>query len=534
MAISAPNIIAENSAATPGLWNSIVTQLWANDLSLSGGTFGTSSNTLTPESGNTITVAASQFVTTYLTATTASATPTALAASQSFGFLSTVYGATLMGFGTTADVTLMNRAGTPVVAISPNSTILLLNNMEAFYATTGLAPTVVSTTGRNGVFFGTVASVRINGTLTAPTAATNGGTLGAYACGGYDGSTVTAVAGLFGVATETWAAGAHGARLLLRTIPTGGTTSRDALALAADGSAMFFGNVAGGSGSVATFGQYSFTISLISTTALSTPSTLTATQFTGYANVTDGAAVMGYGSASDVTLVNRAGNAVLLVLANTLNVEMKGTLLVASNITQSAGTAALQAVTATTLNLSGLFTSTVAGQYLLNSAGGTGVLYYQLVSTGGQAFVGLEDSAGNNIASGTTGYALVLNSVVAKALELATTNTVRLSIAAGGAFDFKSNALSGIANLTQASGTAALQAVTCTTLIGSDATDATNSTSGAFKTAGGMGVAKKLYVGTNADAATYSVAGTAGADGTGTVISAITVTKGIVTAITVA
>ena len=419
MAISAPNIIAENSAATPGLWNSIVTQLWANDLSLSGGTFGTSSNTLTPESGNTITVAASQFVTTYLTATTASATPTALAASQSFGFLSTVYGATLMGFGTTADVTLMNRAGTPVVAISPNSTILLLNNMEAFYATTGLAPTVVSTTGRNGVFFGTVASVRINGTLTAPTAATNGGTLGAYACGGYDGSTVTAVAGLFGVATETWAAGAHGARLILRTIPTGGTTSRDALALAADGSAMFFGNVAGGSGSVATFGQYSFTISLISTTALSTPSTLTATQFTGYANVTDGAAVMGYGSASDVTLVNRAGNAVLLVLANTLNVEMKGTLLVASNITQSAGTAALQAITGTTL-------------------------------------------------------------------------------------------------------------------IGSDATDATNSTSGAFKTAGGMGVAKKLYVGTNADAATYSVAGTAGADGTGTVISAITVTKGIVTAITVA
>lgn len=57
-----------------------------------------------------------------------------------------------------------------------------------------------------------------------------------------------------------------------------------------------------------------------------------------------------------------------------------------------------------------------------------------------------------------------------------------------------------VGGLTNIAGATTLQG----TLTGSDATDATNSTSGAFKTAGGMGIAKALFVGT-----TLGVAGTA-------------------------
>jgi len=50
------------------------------------------------------------------------ATPSALAATAFNAFASTVSGAVLMGYGTTADVTLKNRAGTDVLKIGPNTT----------------------------------------------------------------------------------------------------------------------------------------------------------------------------------------------------------------------------------------------------------------------------------------------------------------------------------------------------------------------------------------------------------------------------
>lgn len=57
-----------------------------------------------------------------LYSTTALATPSAFAATQGAFFASTVSGATLMGYGTTADVTLKNRAGTDVLLVGPNTT----------------------------------------------------------------------------------------------------------------------------------------------------------------------------------------------------------------------------------------------------------------------------------------------------------------------------------------------------------------------------------------------------------------------------
>ena len=87
---------------------------------------------------------------------------------------------------------------------------------------------------------------------------------------------------------------------------------------------------------------------ITSATATATPSAYSATAAMFLASTVSGATLMGFGTTGDVTLKNRAGNDVLIVLANTLNTELKGTLLVASNITQTAGTAALQTVTATT------------------------------------------------------------------------------------------------------------------------------------------------------------------------------------------
>lgn len=59
---------------------------------------------------------------TKLVSTTALATPSALAATAMNLFASTVSGATLMGFGTTNDVSLKNRAGTTVLGVGPNTT----------------------------------------------------------------------------------------------------------------------------------------------------------------------------------------------------------------------------------------------------------------------------------------------------------------------------------------------------------------------------------------------------------------------------
>jgi hypothetical protein len=60
---------------------------------------------------------ASEFV-----STTAIATPSAYVATTFSGFASTVSGAVLMGYGTTGDVTLKNRAGTSVAWVGPNTT----------------------------------------------------------------------------------------------------------------------------------------------------------------------------------------------------------------------------------------------------------------------------------------------------------------------------------------------------------------------------------------------------------------------------
>lgn len=77
-------------------------------------------------------------------------------------------------------------------------------------------------------------------------------------------------------------------------------------------------------GRVFSLGPVTTNDSFKSTSALATPATMTATQFTGYASAVNGAAVMGYGSTYDAALVNQAGTTAFGVLANSTDTKTVG------------------------------------------------------------------------------------------------------------------------------------------------------------------------------------------------------------------
>jgi len=81
---------------------------------------------------------------TFLKSTTALATPAALTATQATAFASTVSGSAIMGFGTTNDVALMNRAGTVVLGVGPNTTTV---NMTGLLTVSGFGTHSFSASG---------------------------------------------------------------------------------------------------------------------------------------------------------------------------------------------------------------------------------------------------------------------------------------------------------------------------------------------------------------------------------------------------
>lgn len=91
---------------------------------------------------------------------TAFATPAALVATAHIAFASTVSGATLMGFGTTGDVTLKNRAGTDVLVVTSNT---LNVTLAGALAVTGITSTAGLTTSD---------VILITGSAAAPTSGT--------------------------------------------------------------------------------------------------------------------------------------------------------------------------------------------------------------------------------------------------------------------------------------------------------------------------------------------------------------------------
>ena len=124
---------------------------------------------------------------------TAFATPSALSATGYRAFASTVSGAAMMGFGTTNDVSLMNRAGTVVLGVGPNTTLV---NIPA-------ALTVGTTLGITGTT--TAAAINASGTVAMAGAATVGTTLAVTGA-----TTLSSTLGVTGAVTAVTGGGQFG------------------------------------------------------------------------------------------------------------------------------------------------------------------------------------------------------------------------------------------------------------------------------------------------------------------------------------
>lgn len=121
------------------------------------------------------------------------------------------------------------------------------------------------------------------------------------------------------------------------------------------------------------------------------------------------------------------------------------------NVNMSAGkTFAAQAVTATTIVATGAISTTATGAAFSSTGASTASRYSLFGNTSGLSYFGTNGSA--SIASGGTAYAAIMGSDGALPVELFTNSATRLSISGAGAFNFKSNPLSGITTLAVSSG----------------------------------------------------------------------------------
>lgn len=376
-----------------------------------------------------------------VTSTTAFATPSALSATQSTHFASTVSGASVMGYGTTNDVTLMNRAGTAVLGVVANTTgvtmagsvdiattltfvketahtvqitdtttadtvgatltikaaaglgtgngggLSLVGGLAGVTGTGGAATLVAgaggATSGNGGTAFvrGGAGTTNANGGLGRTLGGAGAGTgtgggadliAGAGGATGAGGNVTitagsagggTAVGGIVtitpgnmsGASTIGYTKFADGFNVHIGTVavrgttePTNGVSVYNGTApvgtltngftlhsasgfprfLDSAGNAYLFSTAATLPGSLTITGALAgitsatFSTNLISTTALATPSALSATQFTGFASTVSGATLMGYGTTGDVTLKSRAGTDVFVIRAGSTNATL--------------------------------------------------------------------------------------------------------------------------------------------------------------------------------------------------------------------
>ena len=103
-----------------GLFSSVAGAMTANTDLVAQNSSGTNVAAIT-QAGQ-LTVAQGLVYATYARSTTAASTPAAMVATTATLFAGSSTGASLMGFGTTYDLSLVNRAGTVVIGIGPNST----------------------------------------------------------------------------------------------------------------------------------------------------------------------------------------------------------------------------------------------------------------------------------------------------------------------------------------------------------------------------------------------------------------------------
>lgn len=107
------------------------------------------------------------------------------------------------------------------------------------------------------------------------------------------------------------------------------------------------------------------------------------------------------------------------------------------------GTATFTGAVTTT----GSYSSTsTTGLSFTNTTAGTGPRYLSLQNTSGTLFLGVEDSVGGNLMSGSTAYAVIVNSATTKPIQFGYNNILHTTLGASGAVTF-TGALSGITTL---------------------------------------------------------------------------------------
>lgn len=321
LTIGAANTVLTSSGTAPQ---------WSTSLSLAG--------TLTVAGLATLQASAAVTggitYTTSLTSTTGLATPSALVATTRHSFASTVSGAVLMGFGTTYDVALKNRAGTDVVGIQANTLL-------------------VDLAGQVGIGTAALANraLTIGGSMNA-----TGGFARGISMGG-----ITLIAGANGDALTTISAGqtpSFGSftglilrQILLGTLNTSTATSPAEVAqvqfgtttgkAGADASGLIFGAVSGGDTNYLMRAATAATFNVLASGALTSASTITtgnSVVFSGATsasagsiglNSTNGVLLVGKtGATYDFAITNNAGAIYLAGTTATQGVVMPGTLTV--------------------------------------------------------------------------------------------------------------------------------------------------------------------------------------------------------------
>ncbi len=326
-----------------------------------------------------------------------------------------------VNIGTAGGVQLNNGSGTGLTGIaplasptftgtvtSPNFT-LSGNQSAAAWTTSGLRLVGIAGTLTDTTSSGTVAAAYTNklggNTIASSGTVTFTDYISAYFSDPVQGTGVT-LTNKWGLGADSLKVGtsnpfkitsagaasaytlAIGAGSAITTSGPGGAMASGAYAAAFDPTAP--GAIGGGTPNTGAFTSETFTLSLQSTTALATPSALSATQASFFASTVSGATLMGYGTTNDVSLKNRAGTTVLGVGPNTTTVNVPGEFTIGSS--SDAG-----------------ISRNAAGVVEVN--GGTAG-QYGILKAGGFSFQTLADPAAPAVVSvgtaGTTTYAYSL------------------------------------------------------------------------------------------------------------------------------